>query len=204
MKLRCILLLQFVAILALGQSAHPSKPSSLPNQPEALVRSLYQKVVALHPLGNSVGGHLKVFAPYLTKALLHRIDLANACNVDWDRQHPDPNSKPPGLEGGLFTGDDLRAEPKAFHIERVQADKDGSIRVYVKLTHEEPGESPWTWRVAAIVVRENGHFVVGDVIYLKDSPQDVDVRLSDYLSQGCNGPRWVGFGNQKNEEAKQE
>jgi len=105
-----------------------------------------------------------------------------------------PGAKPPGLESGLFTGDDLRAEPQAFHIERVQAEKHGSIRVDVRLTHDEPGENTWTWRVAAIVVQENGHFVVDDVIRLKDRLQDVDVRLSEYLSQGCDGPRWVGFG----------
>jgi hypothetical protein len=194
----CIILLQFATILALGQSAHPSKPSSLPNQPQALVRSLYTEVVGRHPLG-SPGANFKVFAPYLSKALLHRIDINVACQDDWDRQNPGPNSKPPFLEFGLYTGDDLRAEPQAFHIERVQAEKDGSIRVYVKLTHKEPGESPWTWGVAAVVVRENGHFVVDDVIYLKDSPQDVDVRLSEYLSQGCDGSRWVGHGPQRND-----
>ena len=47
--LRCILLLQFATILALGQSARDSKPTSLPNQPEALVRSLYTEVIARHP-----------------------------------------------------------------------------------------------------------------------------------------------------------
>jgi hypothetical protein len=116
---------------------------------------------------------------------------------DWYRQNPDPNSKPPGLEGGLFTGDDLRAEPQAFHIERVESGKNGSLRVCVKLTHDERGESPWTWHVAAILVREDGHFVVDDVIYLRDRPQDIDVRLSEYLSQGCDGARWVGCGDQR-------
>jgi hypothetical protein len=191
--LRCVTLLLFATTLALGQSAHPGKASSLPNQPEALVRSLYTKVVARHPTGISIGvDNMKVFATYLSKTLLQRIDLAMACDDDWVRQHPDPNEKPPGLEGGLFTGDDLRAEPQSFHIETVQAEKDGSVRVYVKLTHAEPNESPWFWRVAAIVIREDGHFVVDDVIYLKDRPQDVDVRLSEYLSDGCDGARWVG------------
>jgi hypothetical protein len=195
--LRCILLLQFVTILAQGQSAHPSKPLSLPNQPEALVRSLYTEVVARHPLGSPGGADVKVFAPYLSKVLLHRIDINVACQNDWDRQNPDPNSKPPFLEFGLFTGDDLRAEPQAFNIERAESEKDGSIRVYVKLTHDEPGESPWFWRVAAILRRENGHIVVDDVIYLKDTPQDIDVRLSEYLSEGCDGPRWVGYGKKR-------
>ena len=201
--LRCIILLQLTTPLALGQVAGSSKPASLPNQPEALVRSLYTEVVARQPLGISIGGDMKVFAPYLSKALLHRIDLANACLDDWYRQNPDPNSKPPGLEDGLFTGNDLRAEPQAFHIERVQAEKDGSIRVYVKLTHEERGESPWIWRVADILVREKGHFLVDDVIYLKDSPQDVDGRLSEYLSQGCDGPHWVGYADARNDLKQQ-
>ena len=195
--LRCVIVLQFSTVQALGQVTGNGKPPNLPHQPEALVRSLYQKVVALHPLGDSVGGHLKVFAPYLSKALLHRIDVANACLDDWYRQNPDPNSKPPGLEDGLFTGADLRAEPHTSRIERVQASKDGSIRVYVKLTHNEPGESTWTWRVAAILVRENGHFVVDNVIYLKDSPHDVEYDLSEYLSQGCRGARWVGHEAEK-------
>jgi hypothetical protein len=201
--LRCVFLLQFVAILAQGQTAHPTKPLSLPNEPEPLVRSLYTEVVARHPLGSPGGADVKVFAPYLGKVLLHRIEINVACQNDWDRQNPDPNSKPPFLEIGLFSGDDLRAEPQAFNIERVQAEKDGTIRVYVKLTHDEPGESPWFWHVAAILRRENGHFVVNDVIYLKDGPQDVDARLSEYLSQGCDGPHWVGLGGQKKDRKQQ-
>ena len=74
--------------------------------------------------------------------------------------------------------------------------KDGSFRVYVRLTWGTPPEKPLIWRVAAIVVRENGHFVVDDVIYLKDKDRDVDSRLSEYLSAGCDGPRWVGYGDQ--------
>jgi hypothetical protein len=201
---RFLFLLQLTTPFALGQVVGNSKPTSLPDEPKALVGSFYQKVVALHPLGDSVGGQLKVFAPYLSKALLHRIDLANACDADWRRQNRDPGAKPPGLEGGLFTGDDERAEPTAFPLERVQTENDGSIRVYVKLIRSDPDESPWTWNVAAILVRENDHLVVDDVIWLKDNPQDVEVRLSEYLSQDCDGPHWVGSkkpeGDQKHQK----
>jgi len=172
--------------------AHQNDSRSEVAQSESLVQSLYAEVVARHPLGISVGGQLKVFAPYLSKALLHRIDVANTCMDDWDRQHQDPNAKPPGLEDGLFTGSDMRAEPHAFHIERVSTEKDGSTHVYVRLTRNEPGESPWIWRVAAILTRENSHLVVDDIIYLKDKPRDVEYRLSEYLSDGCDGPHWVG------------
>ena len=40
--------------------------------------------------------------------------------------------------------------------------------VYINLTYNEPGESPWIWQVAAIVLQENGHYVVDDIIYLKE------------------------------------
>jgi hypothetical protein len=108
---------------------------------------------------------MKPFAPYLSKTLLHRMDLAIACVDDWHRQNPEPHLKPElgWLELGLFSGDNERAFPQTFLIERKQSEEDGAIRVYVRLTWSTTNEIPLTWRVAAIVVRENGHFVVDDV-----------------------------------------
>jgi len=170
------------------------------------VRSLYREVVTRHPVGIPEDVDMKTFAPYLSKALLHRIDLALACSSDWDRQYPDPNLKPPfgWLEAGLFSGDDERTSPRIFHIETTQSEKNGSFRVYVRLTWGSPPKRPWMiWRVAAIVLRENGRFVVDDVIYLKDKSRDVEWRLSGYLSAGCNGSRWVGRGNQSDDLKQQ-
>ena len=187
--LRCIILLGFTTPLALGQAAHQTEPASPANRPEALVRSLYQQVVARHPIGIPEGEDVKIFAPYLSKALLHRIDLASACFEDWNRQYPDPNLKPDfgWFESGLFSGDDEQALPRDFRIESSESDNDGSFRVYVTLTGEEPPAPKWTWQVAAIVLRENGHFVVDDVIYRKEGKEGrrlVDSRLSEYLSAG--------------------
>jgi hypothetical protein len=201
--LRLLLLLPLAAPLALGQAAGDDKLPSLPNQPEALVRSFYSEVVALHPLGSPGGASIKTFAPYLSKALLHRIDLNVACQDDWARQNRDPGAKPPFLEFGLYSGDDERSEPTAFHIEKVQAEKDGSIRVDVKLTHHELGWSPWTWNVAAILVREDARLVVNDVIWLKYGPQGFDERLSEYLAQDCDGPHWVGSKKPRSDQKQQ-
>ena len=92
--LRCVLFLLLTTTLAFGQAVGHSKHVSLPNDPEAFVRSFYQQVVARHPVGIPRGVDMKIFAPYLSKALLHKIDLAIACSYDWDRKHPDPNVKP--------------------------------------------------------------------------------------------------------------
>lgn len=200
-----ILLLHFSTTLALAQSAPQPTTASLPNQPEALVRSLYTEVVARHPIGIPADVNMKGFAPYLSKALIHRIDVAVACAADYDRQYPDPNLKPPfvWLEAGLFSGDDERAEPRAFDIERAQSEKGGSFRLYVRLTWGAPPGDHEIWHVAVIVLREDGHFVVDDVIYLKDEGRPVESRLSEYLSAGCDGPRWVGRDKQGDDSKPQ-
>jgi hypothetical protein len=143
---------------------------------------------------------MRIFAPYLSEGLLHRIDLAIACGTDWSRQHPDPNLKPEigWLESGLFSGDNERATPQTFRIERMQSEQDGSFRAYVRLTWGTTQEKQLIWRVAVVVVRANGHFLVDDVIYLKDDVRDTEGRLSEALSSGCDGPRWVGFGDKRN------
>lgn len=200
--LRYIILLQLNAALAMGQLAPENKPPSPPRQPVAMVRSLYTQEVARHPLGIPTGADGKIFLPYLSRALLHRIELFDACQQDWFRQHPDPNLKGPfgGLgESGIFSGGDEESEPRAFHIEDTQSEEDGSFRVYVRLTTGTPPERPWNWHIAVVVVRENGRYVVNDVIYLRDpenrGPGDIDRRLSEIFSEGCNGPKWNGDGN---------
>jgi hypothetical protein len=192
MNLLRLFILLALAPLALGQVAESSKAAHANNKPEALVQSIYSEVVARHPLGVPGGAAFQTFQPYLSKTLLNRIDTNIACQDDWGRKHPSPNSKPPFLEFGLFSGDDLRAEPSSFQIEKVVPEKEGSVRAYIKLAHDEPGGNPWNWHVAVVLAQEAGHFVVDDVIYLKDTPQDADLRLSEYLSQGCDGTRWVG------------
>lgn len=195
-RLLCIILLQCATTLILGQVPEKSKPAGTPNQPEALVRSFYTELVARHPIGIPGDADMKVFAPYLSTTLLRKIDIAVACGKDWYRQHSDPNMKPEfgWLETGLFSGEDEEASPQAFDVQKARPEKDGSFRVYVRLSRSEPHEKPLHWRVAAIVVRENGHSVIDDVVFPK-TDRDPEMRLSKDLSAGCNGPHWVGYGD---------
>jgi hypothetical protein len=202
--IRCILLLQFAMTFAPSKLAQSTKQSNVTKQPEATVQSLYREVVARHPVGIPESSDMKILSPYLSKALLHKIDLAVACSNDWGRQHPDPNEKPEiaWLESGLFSGDDERTSPHAFQIEKVVQENDGTFRAYVRLTWGAEA-NPWIWHVAVIVVEENSHFVVDDVIYLKDKDRDDESSLSKYLSSGCEGPRWVGSGERRNDANRQ-
>ena len=203
---RFVLLLQLLVPSVLAQYAQQGQPTGLPKQPKALVQNLYQQVVDRHPIGIPKGEDMKTFALYLSQALLHKIDLANACGADWYRQNPDPHLKPAigWLELGFFSGGDEQATPNSFVVEKMQSQQDGTVRVYVKLTYEEPRERPWVWHVAAIVLHENGRYVVDDVIYLKERGERAEARLSAALSQGCDGSRWVGLGNRQNDHKKQD
>jgi hypothetical protein len=124
----CVVLFPLLTTWAIGQP--------VTNQPEAVVRSLYHEVVVRHPVGIPHGADWKIFAPYLSKPLLHRIDLAHDCARDWNRQNQGRILKAPfgWGEAGLFSGGDEKASPGDFQIERAQAEKDGSFRVDVKLT----------------------------------------------------------------------
>ncbi len=148
-----------------------------------------------------IGKHI---TPYLSKRLVSRLDTASACEKDYFRLHHDPDSKPPfdWLEFGLFSGAWEEALPAAFHVERTQQEKDGSFSVYLRLTYKETwatyGRAPnpegtFRWHITVLVVPENGHFVVDDVIYLKDESRDSESRISQILTRGCDGSRWVGY-----------
>jgi hypothetical protein len=208
--IRCIIPLLFATAIAVVQLAEQSKQSNVPQEAGAVVQSLYNEVVARHPVGIPKDADMKAFAPHLSQALVHQIDLAHACEDDYYRNHQTPDVKPPieWLEFGLFTGGMENAAPGSFHVLGRESEKNGSFRVYVELiimyglpAHPEPS----VWYVAAIVVRENDHFVVDDVVFLKDySTLRNEFRLSQVLRVGCNGSRWVGFANKQNDQKKRE
>jgi len=52
-------------------------------------------------------------------------------------------------ESGIFSGADERTEPDTFVIERTESEKDGSIRVYVRLALSSPPTE--VWKVAIVL-----------------------------------------------------
>jgi hypothetical protein len=160
-----------------------------------MIRRLYKEVVARHPRGLLHDKDKEIFEPFLSKDLLRRINLARDCEADWFRQHPNNSDlKPPDWGAkGLFSGGEAEAEPSDFHVDKTEAEKNGSFRTVVKLKWLEPPDEPSIWRVALIVKNENGHYVIDDVIYLHEP----EVHLSEILSDGCDGPRWVGLGDKR-------
>lgn len=194
---RCSAFLFLVTLLGYGQAPQEHHRVDLSSQVDIPVRMLYQQLVSRPVGGIPTPGRMKSLSPYLSSSLLHRITQARACGNDWFRLHPKNDVKPPFAWGefGLFSGANDRSGPDTFEIEKMESENDGSFRVCIRLTEGNPPEKPWTWRVANIVTRKGGRYVIDDVIFLKDEDIDTETRLSGILMSGCDGPRWVGYNN---------
>jgi len=196
-------------VFALAHTATSQVPSDLPSDPSAFVQKLYAEVIRYQPLGildyEYVGhperkivngyGARKRFMPYLSQVLRHRIAVHDACMRDWDWQYHNANPplKGPSFEGGIFSGSDERGGPDQFQIETVQGTSSGPFQVIVRLSSPPDPAKRDVWRVKVILVRNDDHIGVDDVLYLHgaDDPRG-DYRLTKYLSAGCKGPHWGG------------
>lgn len=163
---------------------------------DAVVTVLYDYVVAHHLLGIPTGTDKTALWPLLSARLVNELETARACEQDYQRQHPSDTSKPAygWLETGLFSGSDEQALPSKAVVERTVPQKDGTVRVYIRLEYREPRQAAsaaFHWKSAAVVKFEAGRWVIDDVLVLENDSAGVASRLSQTFV-GCNGPRWVG------------
>jgi hypothetical protein len=175
-----------------GSTAHAGEPPSSVGSPEQTVRSLYRRVLVRAPAGLLDGANKRIFAPYLSLSLRRKIETARACGEDWSRLNKGQMVKAPFAwsEAGMFTGADERTSPGTFRIESMKVQKDGSFLVAVSFTYRA-SDGPGSWSVVDSVVREDGRFVVDEVTFPTERSEPA-YTLSHTLSEGCDGPRWVG------------
>jgi len=64
--------------------------------------------------------------------------------------------------------------------------------VYVELTERPPNAKPWSWDVAVKLKVEESRPVIDDILYLKGDDVRAEYRLSEILTEGCDGSQWVG------------
>jgi hypothetical protein len=194
-----VVLLQLVTFISPSAPVDPS--------PDSVVRELYQQVIARKPLGLPKGEDKATLWPFLSKRLIQKLDAAQSCEDDYLRQRSDKDGKPAfgWLETGLFSGSNEWALPAAAAVERTEPMKNGTFRVYVRLTYKESfetyGKPPdpthtFDWHVAAVVLSEGGRFVVNDVLLFRDDSTKIASRLTNSFA-GCDGPRWVGIKGEK-------
>jgi hypothetical protein len=169
------------------------------------VQKLYSEIVAHHPIGIPAGAELTAIRPFLSERLARQLQAAQACQDDYNRQHPTTSgiSKPGWLKSGLFSGEAGHASPIDADVDRKEKQNDGSFLVSVAL---EPAEAlvdhdhgprafygGYDWRVEARVISENGQFVVDDVRIFNHFPAEGPSRLLSDSFAGCDGSRWTGL-----------
>jgi len=187
-------LLLLCVLFTLGQALGKAQSDRITPRPGAVVQKLYHQVIVRHPLGIPSGENWKVFGPFLSKDLIRRITLARSCQNDWARQNQGKMIKEPFAWGetGFFSGTEELSEPSSFQIQKTDPAQDGSYRVNVKLTESPPNDKPWSWNVEVDMKMEKRRFVVDDVVFLKGDDVPAEYRLSEILTEGCNGSHWIG------------
>ncbi len=211
-----LILLQWVASAA--TIAQTSQKQLAEHPPDAVVRRLYHEVVLRRPIGLPRGEDKKILWTFLSNRLISKFDTAQACEDDYYRLHTDKNIKPEieWLEAGLFSGANEMGIPAAAVVERTEPAGPRTYRVYVRLTYRDTVDTYYDrppdphntfhWRVSAIVTLEDGRYVVDDILFFKDEkkvvPKMVETRLSRLLTMGCDGSRWVGYGEQRDDLKK--
>lgn len=67
------------------------------------------------------------------------------------------------------------------------------VKLTYKETFETYGRPPnpantFSWPIAAVVIPEDGHYVVNDILFFKRDSAEVELRLSELLTRHCDGP----------------
>jgi len=197
---RYVSLVPLATTLIVWPTACNRHKSPEPNQPADLAQKLYADVIA-HPTSDIPSGDdWKIFAPFLSRSLLHEIDIYNACIADEARYYASgPPVKLASLaESGIFSGADEKEAPGTAQVENSQPQSDGTVRVTVKLGLPQ---DQMEWRVVDVFKQEDGRFVLEDVVFpgeffikgLKDDrPPGPDGYLSQELTGFCKGgTHWV-------------
>jgi hypothetical protein len=196
-RLVCIILLPLATCSARSTAQEP--------QPADVVQKLYHEVVTRHPLGVPTGAARTAIWPLLSKRLIKAFETRNACDRDWDRQHPNANVPPfilkhPGFyEDGLFSGSDEMGYLDGASVGRTIMQRDGSYLVYVNVwSYFDSGlaelrtSKKYHWQVGTRVVSEDGRFFVDDIRFFKNAQfNQSSIWMSKMITAGCNGPHSI-------------
>ena len=141
-----------VSLLLLGTPLLARSPAS----PGTIVSRFYTTYVQLQPAGLPTPEQQKELAPYLSRRLLGLMDAARAYSEKAGKAHPD--EKPPFVDGCLFAS--VFEGPKAFRIGGTVVEGQG-FKVQVHFV----GDQGVAWDDHVLLVREDGRYVIDDVLF---------------------------------------
>jgi hypothetical protein len=135
------------------------------------------------------GKNRRQLSPYLSRTFLSNLDKASACERDWIRQQPKGSTdKPPFVDCCLFSSSNDWF-PNVYTIEPARPLEDGRYEVPIEYRYRTSTEDH-RWRVAVIVKREDGRYVVDDFVGDFDAPPRKPWTLSKDW-EGCRDGKWV-------------
>jgi len=161
------------------------------------VNDFFERIVERHPIGIPTAADKTALWPFLSRRLVQKLEMAQACQDDYFHQHPNTGAgpKPAWLDSGIFTGISKRALPLSAFATHKEPQKDGSFAVSVQLTYVKlPGFVPdeANWGVIAKVIPEDNRFVVDDVRLFDGLDTDGPSHLLSEAFAGCDGTHWTG------------
>lgn len=125
--------------------------STTVSTPQSTVEQFYRTYIAHKPAGLPSGQNLARLKPFLSAKLIASIDAANAYSKEYARKNPD--DKPPFVDGDYFSA--LFEGPSSFKV--IDATPEG-VRVEFRY-----GKTRWIDTV--VVIKENGRYVIDDVLF---------------------------------------
>jgi hypothetical protein len=140
--------------------------------PTAVVQQFYEKYIKLSPAGLPTAAQQKELAPHLSRRLLKLMDGARAYRDQEAKAHPD--EKPPFVDGCLFAS--LFEGPKSFKVGTTVAEGSAS-RIKVHFTADEAV----AWDDEVVVIKEDGRYVIDDVLLSGIGQFNPPGRLSTHL-----------------------
>lgn len=158
-----------------GSTASRASDPCAGNEPARVVCGFYQAHLEVRPVGLPTPEQERALAPYLTQALLTRIDDARRYQEAFEAEHPD--EKPPFSDGSLFTS--MYEGFDRFEIVRVEEVQEGGAKVTVRLGFEDA--PPWE---DTVIVTQGERYAIEDIVFSGAGSFNPAHRLTEALSWG--------------------
>jgi hypothetical protein len=187
----------------------------------SVVHRFYATVIKHHPIGIPTGAAKDALWPLLSRRLVRRLDLLQACEDDYFRRNqrllnPEPRAGDPyppailkpaigWLEYGLFSGGNENALPAEISVRGVDAVGRDTFRVRVQFTYRDtfetygrpPDESnTFQWPGVVVVVRAQNGYRIDDYLPVDAESGKTSTPLSEDFPE-CKSGRWVGLKGQR-------
>ena len=165
--------LALVLTACAGSTASHASDPCVGNEPARVVCGFYRAYLEVQPIGLPNHEQEKALAPYLSPALVARMDGARRYQEAFETEHP--NEKPPFVDGSLFTS--MYEGFDRFEIVQVEEMHEDGARVTVRFGYEDA--PPWE---DIVILTRGERYAIDDIVFLGAGQFNPAHRLTEALS----------------------